>query len=345
MIQLLLRKKIHVLIIYALLVFPIFYFVYKFGILLKGYDDAKWYLKMYFDLTSDEVPSPFNMRLISASIIHCMQSLGLHYHTECAIDAFPLVDKSFFFNNILFNFACITLTAFSLFIIFVKLGFGQVLSFIAGTLYTLGFGSLFYLMMPGPDALSVLIFTWILFFYIKKSYWLIPLFILLIFQREYYFLAFMVIAFMDFIKYKREKYYLFVLLINISCFILYYVLRKTIFHTHHWSHQTSPTFLFSSLLDNHIEIIPMIRQSLMTMNLFFIYLFILAYKYYFKQTILKHHLYVSLIALLQITLLSFAATFGNNNGRYFYLLAPLILYYLLSELKPLLENKLIVPQA
>lgn len=331
--------NLKVWVIYVLLAFPMFYFAYKFGVLLQGYKDAESYLKLYENLSSPDVEAPFNMRLISASIIHFMDKLGLMYYTECSIDAYPQFDKSLFFNNIFLNFFCISLTSFSLYRIFVKLGFNPIMSFLSGVLYLLGFGTLFYLMMPGPDALSVLIFTWIVYFYIQKSFWLIPLFSLLILQREYFFLSFMVISLMDFLK-QKNKYYIYVFIINIACFLIYFALRKTIFHTHHWSHQTSPEFLLKTLFNSDLQLVPLIKQSLMTMNIYLIYIFIIIYKKMKGMSINSHYLLITLLMLAEITVLSYAATFGTNNGRYFYLNIPFFLYFMMLEIRPFYEKLL-----
>lgn len=337
MIKNILKFNLHVLLIYVLLTFPMFYFVYKFGILLGGYDDAKSYLKLFENLNSKDVPAPFNMRLLSSTCIHIIEKFGFVYDTECSIDTYDFVKKSFFFSNIFFNFICVTLTSFSLFLIFVKLNYSRFLSFFLGTLFLLGFGTIFYLMMPGVDSLSVLIFTWIVFHYVKKSYWIIPLFLLLIFQREYYFLVFMVVASMDYLKNNRNVYYLHIFLLSIISFLIYYGLRKTIFFTDRWNFQTSPEFLIKSFFSFNIPIYPLVKQTLMTMNVYFVYLFILLYKKYKGLEINKHFLYISLMILLQITILSFAATFGNNNGRYFCLVIPLILYYIAVEISSFLK--------
>lgn len=333
------RLNLKVLLVYVLLAFPMFYFAYKFGVLLQGYKDAESYLKLYENLRSPEVEAPFNMRLISASIIHLMDKVGLMYYTECSIDAYPQFDKSLFFNNVFFNFFCIALTAFSLFTIFVRLGFNQLMSFLAGTMYLLGFGTLFYLMMPGPDSLSVLIFTWIVYFYIKKSYWLIPLFALLILQREYFFLSFMVVAFFEYIR-KKDKYFLHVFLVNLGCFLIYIVLRKTVFHTHHWAHQLTFKFFWYTLFNSDLQIVPLIKQTLMTMNVYLIYIFLLIYKKMKGMTINTHYLIITLLMLAEITFLSFVMTFGTNNGRYFYMNIPFFLYLMMMEIKPFYKELL-----
>ncbi|HEY1047257.1 MAG TPA: hypothetical protein VGF79_12505 [Bacteroidia bacterium] len=331
--------NLKVLLIYVMLAFPMFYFAFKFGVLLQGYKDAESYLKLYENLRSPDVEAPFNMRLISASIIHVMDKIGLMYNTECSIDAYPQFDKSLFFNNIFFNFICISLTCFSLFKIFVKLKFNVLVSFMAGLFYLLGFGTMFYLMMPGPDSLSVLIFTWIVYHYINKSYWTIPLFALLILQREYFFLSFMVISIWDYLKF-RNKYHLHIFLINIACFLIYFALRKTIFHTHHWAHQTKVDILIKNLLNSDLQLVPLIKQSMMTMNVYLIYVFILIYKKMKGLSINKHYFIMTILMLAEITVLSYAATFGTNNGRYFYLNIPFFLYLMLMELKPFYSNLL-----
>lgn len=331
--------NLKVLLIYVLLAFPMFYFAYKFGVLLQGYKDAESYLKLYANLHSPDVEAPFNMRLISAYIIHFMDKVGLMYNTECSIDAYPQFDKSLFFNNIFFNFVCISLTCYSLYRIFTKLNFNPLVSFASGMMYLLGFGTLFYLMMPGPDALSVLIFTWVVYYYIRKSMMVLPLFVLLILQREYFFLSFAVVSFFDYFKFK-DKYHLKVFLINLACFGVYILLRKTVFHTHHWAHQLTFKFFFYTLLHSDLQIVPLIKQSLMTMNVYLIYIFIVVYKRIKGMSINKHYLMVTLVMLAEITFLSFVMTFGTNNGRYFFLNIPFFLYLMLVELKPFYQDLL-----
>jgi hypothetical protein len=295
-------------------------------------------MKLFGDLSSGEVPSPFNMRLLASFFVRLLKDSGLMYNTECAIDAFGQVDKRFFFNNVLFNFICVSLTSFSLYVVFVKLQFSRLAAFLAGVTFLLGFGTLFFLMMPGVDALSVLVFSWILYFYLKHSYWILLLLSLMIFQREYYFLVFMLVGLMDYFKYKT-KYHLYICGTSVLLFGIYYMLRKTFFYTPHWSHQTSPSFLASTLVNLNVPLIPMLRQSVMTLNIYIIYLFVLFYKRIKAYSIDSYSLYVTLAVLVQITILSIAATFGNNNGRYFYLNTPLILYFILKELDPLLVGE------
>jgi hypothetical protein len=332
-----LKENTFIACIYILLSFPLFYFIYKFGVLLAGYEDAKSYIKLFANLDPNEVPSPFNMRLISPFLIHCLHETGIFYNTECAIDAFPSVDKTYFFSNVLFNFICVSFTCISIFYTFSKLGFSKILSFLSGLLYLLGFGTIFYMMMPGVDALSILLFTWLWYFYQKRSYWVLPFFMAFIFQREYYFLVFLVIAVMDYFKNAKQGYYLHIFLMAFVCWTIYFLLRKYVFFTPHWHYQTSASNLMSILLSFKQDFVTMFRQTFMTMNIYFIYLLVLFYKRNKGHKVSIYYFYMTLILFVQITLVSIATTSGNNNGRYFYFITPFFLYLILMELNPLIK--------
>ena len=331
------KFKLPIFLIYTVFVFPMFYFVYKMGVLLGGYEDAKSYLILCRDLNPNGVPSPFNTRLISPFLIHLLHESGLFYNTECAIDAFPAVDKTYFFSNVFFNFICVSLTCYSIFFTFSKLGFSKVLSFLCGVFYLLGFGTIFYMMMPGVDALSILLFTWLWYFYQKKSYWVLPFFMAFVFQREYYFLVFLVIAIMDYFKNEKQKFYLHSFLMAFVCWTVYFLLRKYVFFTPHWHYQTSAGNLMSILLSFRQDFVTMFRQTFMTMNIYFIYLLVLFYKRYRGHKVSMYYFYMTLILFVQITIVSIATTSGNNNGRYFYFITPFFLYLILMEMSPLIK--------
>lgn len=328
------RSNLHILLLYTLLSFPLFYFVYKFGVLLAGYEDAKSYFKLFADLSSKEVPSPFNMRLLSPALIHLLHQTGLFYNTECAMDAFPAFDKSYFFTNLFYNFIIVSLTCFSIYLTFFKLGFSKALAFMAGVLYLLGFGTIFYQMMPGVDSLSILLFSWMFYYYLQKNYLIILLLLPMVFQREYYFLFFILMAGMDYFFKGKNKFHLVLFATAFMGWTIYFLLRKYVFFTPHWHYQTSASNLMSILLSFQQDFVTMFRQTFMTMNICFIYLLILAYKKSRNLPIDKYQLLMSLLLFIQITLVSIATTSGNNNGRYFYLATPYFLYLILKEIAP-----------
>jgi len=324
-------------VLYGSLAFPMFYFVYKFGNPEYGTNDFFSYYKLYKDWDIGHVDAPFNMRLLSSFFVYLLNKVGLHYETITTFDKFGL-DKGVFFNAILFNFICIILTCVLLFQLLNKHFANIFLSFIGGTFYLFGFGTLFYEFMPITDALSVFIFSIILYGYLNKSYWIIFPLLILIIQREYIFLALGFIALLDLIKFKLN-YYLNIALICVLFFATYYVLRKTVFYTPKYDYQASPLFFMDSINTLKFPLLPYIKQTFMTLNLFFLYLLILIYKVWLKMEIDKYSLVKILLLLFQINIISFAAVFGNNTGRYFYMLIPLVIFQMAKEAFPLLLKK------
>lgn len=324
-------------ILFAILAFPSFYFVYKFGNPMYGTNDFFSYYILYENWDIQHVEAPFNMRLLSSFFVFLLNKMGLHYDTMCAFDQFKL-DKQVFFNAIFFNYLCITTTCVVIYNTINKYFRNPLLSFIAGLIYLMGFGTLFYEFMPITDALSILLFSVILYFYLEKNYWLVLPLLLLIMQREYVFLALGLVTILDFWKH-RLKYYLYIFILCIVCFGIYFVLRKTLFYTPRFDYQASPSFFLDSLLQLKFPLIPYIRQTLMTLNIFIIYLLIVLYKKWKKFEIDSFNLVKLLLLFLQINVISFAAVFGNNTGRYFYILIPLVIFQLIKELSPIVNLK------
>jgi hypothetical protein len=152
----------------------------------------------------------------------------------------------------------------------------------------------------------------------------------LVLQREYVFLVMGLVALLDFWK-QKEKYYLHVLIISIVCFAVYFILRKTLFYTPKYDHQASPMYFLESVFQIKFPLGLYIKQTLMTLNIFILYLIIVAYKKIKKISIDKFSLIKLLLLFLQINIISFAAVLGNNTGRYFYILVPMVIFYLVSE--------------
>jgi hypothetical protein len=321
--------------VYALLAFPMFYFVYKYGTPDLGMKDFYDYYKLYSNWDLEHVDAPFNMRLLSTFFVYVMNQSGLHYNTTVAFAQTGL-DQQVFFNAVLFNYLCITATCSVLFYLFKKQGQSTLLSFSGGALYLLGFGTLFFEFMPITDAFSVLFFTIILYLYLTKNYLIILPLLLMIIQREYIFMALGLLALLDYWK-LREKFHLHILLGCVLCFAIYFILRKTIFFTPKYDHQASFSFFLSSLFKLKFSLGPYIRQTIMTLNLFILYFLIMAYKKYKKLNIGSFDALKLFLLFVQINLISFAAVFGNNTGRYFYILVPLVIFYLVKEAKPLLK--------
>ncbi|MBA3664190.1 MAG: hypothetical protein H0W61_08285 [Bacteroidetes bacterium] len=323
--------------IYFLLAFPSFYFVYKYGTTDLGIRDFVDYYKLYKDWDITHVDAPFNMRLLSSFFVHLFYKAGLHYNTTISFEKMSTLDKDVFFCAIFFNFLCITTTCSVIFFTIKKHFSNLLLSFSGGLIYLLGFGTLFYEFMPITDACSILLFAICIHYYLSQSYLIIIPLLLLVFQREYIFLALAVLAVMDFWKY-RLKYFLYILLTCGFCFIIYFILRKTVFYTPLYDRQASPAYFLDSIFHLKFPLAPYIKQTLMTMNIFFIYLLLLIYKKIKKLEIDSFGFMKVLLLFVQINVISVAAVFGNNTGRYFYILIPFVIFQLVKETDPLFRN-------
>lgn len=323
-------------IIYALLTFPLFYFAYKYGTPDLGLRDFYDYYKLYSNWDIEHTDAPFNMRLVSSFFVYLFNKIGFHYDTATSFDKIQL-SKQVFFNAIFFNYLCVTTTCVILYQI-VKKHFSDILlAFISGLVYLLGFGTLFYEIMPITDAFSVMIFSLVLYGYLSKKYIIILPLVILILQREYIFLALGLVCVLDYWKY-REGYYLRILLVCIACFGIYYVLRKTLLYTPKYDRQASPGYFLDSITHLKFPLLPYIKQTLMTLNLFILYIGVIVWKKFRKVEIDGFGLLKLVLLFAQINFISFAAVFGNNTGRYFYILVPLVIYELIKEVKPLIKQ-------
>src|SRR4051812_41245299 len=108
------RSLIKIWVVYFLLIFPLFYFVYKYGTPNFGLKDFYDYYKMYKDWDIEHTEAPFNMRLVSSFFVYLMNKAGLYYDTETAYDVLGM-DKHVFFNAVFFNFLCVVTTCSVLF--------------------------------------------------------------------------------------------------------------------------------------------------------------------------------------------------------------------------------------
>ena len=329
------RKKIKVnfylFCLYALLAFPLFYFVYKYGSPYLGMIDFFDYYKLYETMDYRTADSPLNMRLVSSFFVYCMSKTGLVYNTLCQIDGAPF-SKVIYFNAVFFNYICVVVTAIFIFHLVRQQKQSLMFAFLAGLVFLLGFGTIFFDIMPLADAMSVLLFALILLFYFRKSYFILVPLALLIIQREYLLLATGLVFLLDFIKF-REKYFLHVLICCFVFFVVHVVLRKLIFETARYSHHTNPEFILKSFTALNFPILPFVRQTLMTMNVFLLYVSIIAFKYLKGLNFNRFEFLKIMLLLLQLVILTFLLALGNNAGRYFYMLIPLVIVQMINEIK------------
>lgn len=332
------NNKIFIWIAYTLLGFPLFYFAYKFGLPDFGGQDYRSYQLLYAHWDFAKVDCPFNMRLIGSFFIYLMNTMGFNYDTETVFHlVHPKYDQQVYFNAVFFNFICVVITCYVIYRTVLLISKNELYSFFAGTIYLLGFGTLFFSLKPTSEACGILLAAWAFYYYIQQKRLVHLILFLSLFQREYMFIVFGIMAGMDFF-FTRKRYYAEVLVSSVLFFVVYYILRKTLFFTPTWDFQTSPSSLIALIFDSEIEAVSFIKQTIFISNIFWIYVFVVAYKRLNKLEYDKHFLITILIILIQVILMSIITKFGNNAGRYFYYTSPIVIYYLFVELMPLFSQ-------
>jgi hypothetical protein len=261
-----------------------------------------------------------------------MSKIGFFYDTAAQIDNYSF-NKVIYFNAIFFNYMCVVTTCVLIFHIAVKQKHNVLLAFSGGLLYLLGFGTIFYELMPAVDAFSILLVAFFLYSYNQKSQWVLLPLIILILQREYGLIAIVLYTLIDFIKY-RNRYFLQVTVYSLACFTFYVILRKSIFETPRYAHHTNIEFIFNSGFSINFPLAPFIRQVAMTLNIFIIYVLVITFKYIKKIAINSFEFLKINLLFLQLLALTVLLSLGNNAGRYFYILTPFIIINLLNEVRP-----------
>jgi hypothetical protein len=334
-----LKQNSLLFILFALLGLPLFYYAYKFGTPEFGGLDVYSYYKLYANWDFASVDSPFNQRILSSYAIYLIHQTGISYNTETAITALGL-DKQVYFSALLFNYVCVVLTCIVIYRTVERFLKADVLySFASAMVFMLGFGTLFFLITALTDALSVLFVALIFRYYLDKSWLLIPVLLASVFQREYIFFVFGLMALIHWITEKPErKYYMIVLGVNIACFLLYYICRKTIFYTPRFDHQIDFGKFWHTIQNSFGDMKAYLRQVVMIQNLLIIYVGVCIYKYWKKIPFDKVYFSVTMLLFLEIVVLSVIIGLGNNTGRYFYMTAPILVFLLAKEWLPLLKR-------
>jgi len=327
--------------LFLLLSFPLFYFVYKFGDPEPLAHDYFQYYWLYKEFDSDKVIAPHNMRLVGAFFVYLFYKLNFFYETVSAFDKYQDWGflKQVYFNALLFNYLSVAATCVVLFQILQRKFQSVLLSFNGTLLYLLGFGTLFYELMPGTDAFSVFLFSLSLYCYLEKRYVIILLLVLLIFQREYILIVFSTLALMDLYK-TKHRYFFMVFVVSTLCFVIYYVLRKTVFYTPHLDHQASPGHFWDSVIQTDFPWGLYLKQLALTLNVFFIYLGLLIYKKWNNLAIDRFLFFKLMVLFVQINIISYLAGHGTNCGRYFYMVLPMVIYMMVKEVYPLVGTEI-----
>jgi hypothetical protein len=322
-----------VLLVLLLLSYPLFYFSYKYTLPDMGGADYFHYLHLYESWDVANTEAPFNMRIIGSYGTYLFNKVGLHYNTETVFAAaHPELSQQTFFNALLFNYLCVLVSAFVIYRTARTSLDNALLAFIGSLVFLLGFGTVFFLLKPANDACGVLLIAIGYHYYLRKSVWVYPILLLCVFQREYALMVFGMLAAVNYF-FERHRYFIWVLLASIVSFGLYYILRKTIFYSPLHDGQTKPGFFLQSLLHPEVEWGPFIKQLALSCNLLWLYAAVVVYKMWKGMTCSKLFMAIVSVLFVQVIFMSIAAGFGNNTGRIFYFIAPMVVYFLLMESK------------
>lgn len=321
---------------YILFSYPLFYFTYKYGSPDVGSQtDFYSYYQLYDKWDLSKVESPFNMRLVSTFVVHLLSKANFFYDTHIAYHHHN-ISQQIFFDALFVNYISVVLTCLIICYTIYHFYRNYFFAFGIGLLYLLGFGTIFFEITPLTDSFSVFLLATAFHCYLKKSKWIILFLFMSVLQREYTLLTIGLVAIIEYLFLRSErKYNLTAFLFSILFFLIYFFLRTTYFYTPtRYSIQTN---IYSYFYIS--EIIPYIRQSFMMQNLLFAYFIVIIYKKIAGKKINKLYFLITIGLLLQIVTMPFVG--GNNAGRIFYMTSPMILFYLASEIKPLLEKYLI----
>ncbi len=323
--------------IYTLLSYPLFYFSYKYCLPDLGGEDYYGYEHLYKNWDFAKAICPHNMRVISNFLIFLLNKIGLHYNTETVFTTVhPGFDQQVYFNATLFNFICVITTCFVIYKT-VQLNWkNNFICFLSGSLYLLGFGTLFFSFKPISDSCGILLLSIAFYYYVQQKNIIHLVFLFCLFQREFVFITFGAIAFIEYIAF-RKKYMIGVILGSALFLVVYIILRNTYFYTPEWAYQTSIFGFIEVMKDQQLNLFQLIKQTFFISNLFLLFLFVIGYKKCYSLSINRIN-FITVILLFTGTFLMGLISFGNNAGRYFYFTTPVLIFYLFIELKPVLSS-------
>jgi hypothetical protein len=335
------RKPLGLIELFLLVLFsyPLFYYAYKFGTPDLGGSDFYSYYGIYESWDFTGVESPFNIRLVSCSLVFLLHKTGLFYNTTISFQN-PEISQQVFFSALLFNYLCTLLTAWWVFRIIWRFCDNRAYALLFAFSYLLGFGTLFYSLNALTDACSYLLFALILDAYWRRSWWVLPLIAIAVFQREIIFAYIGLIAAFDFcLTQGPRKFFAGTFTAAGLGMASYIALRKTLFLTPKYTEQMDVGSYLDRLLNTPLNWPEYIRQVFLNQNILLFYLAVLAYKLTKHLTINK--LNASLVAALYLqgVIISFIGLFGNNLGRFVTLLSPMFLLFAALELTPLLMHR------
>jgi hypothetical protein len=329
-------RSLLLFLIFLLLAFPLFYFVYKFGDPDQISHDFYHYYALYDQFDLIKTKPPFNMRFIGAFFIYLLYQSGIYYNTDTRFDDYALYMKEeVWFAAVFFNFLMVATTATLIAKVYTryfetntpKQPLNAVL---AGTVYLMGYGTMFFDLMPVTEAFSTCLFVIMLGLFLKRSYWLLPVLLLCVFQREFLLLLILLLPWLYRPGY-FERFDRLVTITAVALFIAYFVIRSTWFYNPELHHQTNLGAMLYQMQSLGVSTMVMLRQSLISLNLLLIYALVVAFKYWTTGTYYRKGARLILAILVVAFGVTLAGGLGTNFGRMFYLATPLVACLLVKE--------------
>ncbi len=330
-------SSIFQILLITVLTYPLFYFSYKYGSPELALTDFYSYYRLYENWDVGSVESPFNLRLLSPALVHLFYKLGFYYDTDIIFNN-PDFKQEVFFNSILVSYLSIIMTCFVISKTVMRQTGKTWFSLVMGMGYLLGFGTMFFGFSGLTDAFSILMIALIWYTHQQKSMWIFPLLALSIFQRELIFFIFITIAAV-YIYFKEDRNYNWKVIAGAAFFFMvYFVLRKTIFYTEQYANQVTISG-FADGITNFRMNFTAFRQIFLTQNILIFYLLVLLYKRLNKLYVRSRNLVFVGALVAMIMALIILVKLGYNGGRYLYMIVPMVISYLAMELDLLHQGK------
>lgn len=329
-------KNMLLFLLFLFFAFPLFYFVYKFGDPDQIAHDFYHYYGLYDQFDVVHTKPPFNMRFIGAFFIYLIHQLGIYYNTETRFDQYAhYMQEEVWFAAVFFNFLMVAATATLITKLYSRYytssnNYDLLHGVLAGLVYLLGYGTMFFDLMPVTEAFSTFLFVVMLWFYHKHSYWLVPLLVVCVFQRE--FLLLLMVCMCLFYQNKEStKYFKRIAIIACVLLLAYFFIRSRWFYNPELHHQTNIMAMFHQMQTLGVSATLMVKQSVISLNLFLIYLFVVGYKYFGNTPVYSKGFYTLIAMLGMAAVVTLAGGLGTNFGRMFYLATPLLACLLVKE--------------
>jgi hypothetical protein len=339
----LLRRTV-VLLSYFLLAYPTFYYSYKFGSPdTSGQRDYFDYYPLYSEMDYTQTEAPYNMRLFSTSLVYLLGKTGIDYQVEINFKD-EKVERHVYFQAIVIHFFGAILTALFVFLMLEYLNKDYIVAWICGALYLIQYGTLFWGAGGLTDGFSAMMFAAMCYCMFKRSWWIVPILFLSVFQRELLILGMGVVTFLYMGKSylesrKIDLYFAVVFVSSLLSFLTFVVLRNTVFFTPKNDHHFAVSSYFTRFGEVGFSLGVYLKGVIFSQNIMMLFLLLIIYKWYRKWSFDKFHILVitGLFVFFHLVRAAINPVFFEV-GRHMYVLSALFLVYFGLELKPLFNS-------